>query len=479
MYERDIEMTQIREADENRNITNAASAIITALMTALFAAVWLLFYNSIVFCTHQVLGAVCSILVWTVLYLMFSKTYRAFKIASCAIGETAFSQFLSIGFADLIMWVAGCLAARYYVNILPGAATVVVQVIVGFVWATKAKQYFLNHVQPRECLLLYEKNDEAANARSFAEKIENTYGHLFRITRRFPVGDDLTAVCNEIYRYPVVFIDTINLEKRQRVMKYCIDTGKQVYMTPTVQDVIARGYDVKHFIDTPTLGYNGGFKIKQTYVGKRTLDVIISLLMIVVTSPIMLVAAIAIKIEDHGKILFKQKRVGLNGRVFNILKFRSMVEDAEKDGKPRPCTVGDPRVTKVGKILRSTRADELPQLFNILKNDISLIGPRAERIEQQELYSKELPEFSYRLRVKAGLTGYAQAYGKYNTSPRDKLLMDLLYIEQQSFLTDLKIFFLTVKTVFTPEATEGFDDEKSKAINAKAADENIKETANV
>ena len=142
--------------EENRNITRAASVIITALMTAAFAAVWLIYYNTIVFRTHLFLGAFFSILIWLILYIKFGQVYRAFKIASNAIGETAFSQFLSIGFADLILYIAGCLVARKYVNVLPGAGIVVLQSVLGFFWATRSKQYFLAHVEPRRCLLIYD-----------------------------------------------------------------------------------------------------------------------------------------------------------------------------------------------------------------------------------------------------------------------------------------------------------------------------------
>jgi lipopolysaccharide/colanic/teichoic acid biosynthesis glycosyltransferase len=185
----------------------------------------------------------------------------------------------------------------------------------------------------------------------------------------------------------------------------------------------------------------------------------------------MLIAAIAVKVEDGGDVFFKQARVTRGGKVFNIVKFRSMVMNAEKDGKPRPAIEGDPRITRVGRFIRKTRIDELPQLFNILAGQMSLVGPRAERVEHVELYTKKIPEFKYRLSVKAGLTGYAQIYGKYNTSAQDKLLLDLLYIEKQSLVVDAKIMFLTIKTVFTSESTEGFTDETSKRINQKSIEE--------
>lgn len=467
-------------AEDNRNITRSTSAIITVIMTALFAAVWLFYYNNIVFRTHRFWGAIFSILIWMVLYLVFSRTYRAHKIASCVIGEIAFSQFLSIAFPDFILYVAGCLTARRYMNIFPGAGTVVLQIIVGFIWATKAKQYFLTHVEPRECLLLYDadiNDEERVNARGFTGKLEQSYGHLFHITDRVAVGDDVSEALAEVYQYPVVFLYDMAASKRSEIVKYCVNTGKRVYITPTIEDIIARGYKVKHFVDTPLFAYNGVFKDAQSYPGKRVLDIVVSVLMLIVTSPIMLIAAIAIKLEDGGTVFFKQKRVGQGGKVFDILKFRSMVMDAEADGKPHPAVAGDPRITKVGKILRATRLDELPQIFNILSGDLSLVGPRPERIEHHLLYTKDLPEFSYRLRVPAGLTGYAQIYGKYNTSARNKLLLDLLYIEQQSLLMDLRIIFLTVKIMFTPESTEGFEEDISKMFSEESGAAKTEETA--
>lgn len=464
----------------DRSITNVASMIETMLMTGLFVAVWLLYYNNIVFRTHRKLGAIGAIAVWVILYLIFCKTYRAFKIASSAIVETAFTQFLSVGFADLILYVAACLVARKYINVLPGVVAAFAQVCISFLWATKAKQYFLSHVQPQKCLLIYDSDisdKERMTERTFISKLEQHYGHLFNIVESLPAADMDNVVLAEASNYPVIFLYELPLEKRSRITRYCVDTGKRIYITPTVEDIIARGYDVKHFIDTPLFAYNGSFKTNQTYFGKRTLDIIFSLIMLVITSPIMLVTAIAIKLEDGGSIFFRQARATQGGKIFNVLKFRSMVMDAEKDGKPRPCVAGDSRVTKVGKFIRATRIDELPQIFNILSGNMSWVGPRVERVEHVALFTEEMPQFSYRLRVKGGLTGYAQIYGKYNTSAHDKLLLDLLYIEQQSFLLDMKILFLTVKTVFTPEATEGFDEEMSKAINQKSAEE--KEKANV
>ena len=186
---------------------------------------------------------------------------------------------------------------------------------------------------------------------------------------------------------------------------------------------------------------------------------------LVLTSPILLVVAIAIKLEDHGPVFFKQKRTTIGGAEFDILKFRSMIVDAEKDGKPHPAGEADDRITKVGHVIRPTRIDELPQLINILKGDMSIVGPRPERIEHVKKYTEEIPEFVYRLKVKGGLTGPAQVFGKYNTSPLNKLKMDLFYITNYSLLLDLQILFETVKILAQKESTEGFSEKRQEEMH--------------
>ena len=190
----------------------------------------------------------------------------------------------------------------------------------------------------------------------------------------------------------------------------------------------------------------------------------------IVAAPIMLVVAIAIKIEDRGPVFYKQKRTTRYGETFDILKFRSMIVDAEKAGISIPATGHDPRITKVGRVIRAMRIDELPQILNILKGDMSIVGPRPERVEHVEEYTRKIPEFEYRLKVKGGLTGYAQIYGKYNTGAYDKLRMDLLYIENYSILLDIKLILTTIRIMFSKDSTEGFD---KAAENEKLAQELI------
>lgn len=208
--------------------------------------------------------------------------------------------------------------------------------------------------------------------------------------------------------------------------------------------------------DTPLLLFrNCGLTVEKQVI-KRIFDVVVSGLMLIVLSPLMLIIALLVHFYDGGPVFYKQERLTKDGAVFLVYKFRSMRVDSEKNGA-RLAMKGDSRVTPVGKVLRNIHFDELPQLINIIKGDMSLVGPRPERPEIAAEYTKEIPEFPYRLKVKAGLTGYAQVYGKYNTTPYDKLKLDLTYIENYSFLLDLQLIATTVKILFQKENTEGVD----------------------
>jgi exopolysaccharide biosynthesis polyprenyl glycosylphosphotransferase len=238
---------------------------------------------------------------------------------------------------------------------------------------------------------------------------------------------------------------------------------------PKITDVLLKGSSQLHLFDTPVLLLREySIKIEQRAI-KRLFDIIISLILIVLTSPIMLITAVIIKCYDGGPVLYKQVRCTRDQKEFRIMKFRSMRVDAEKDGVARLASRNDSRITPIGRFIRSCRIDELPQLFNILVGDMSFIGPRPERPEIIKQYLEEMPEFAFRMKVKAGLAGYAQVYGKYNTTPYDKLKLDLTYIENYSIWLDIKLMLLTVKILFTPDSTEGVDENQ---ITASRATEN-------
>ena len=201
------------------------------------------------------------------------------------------------------------------------------------------------------------------------------------------------------------------------------------------------------------------------------MDIVISLAGIILSSPIILITAIAIKIYDGGSVFFRQSRCTIDNKVYQIIKFRSMITDAEKDGVARLATENDDRITPIGHFIRKTRIDEIPQFFNVLKGDMSIVGPRPERPEIIAEYCEQFPEFMYRTKVKAGLTGYAQVFGKYNTTSYDKLKWDLMYIEKFSIWLDLKLIIMTIKIVFMKESTEGLEEGKATANSNENEDE--------
>jgi exopolysaccharide biosynthesis polyprenyl glycosylphosphotransferase len=242
---------------------------------------------------------------------------------------------------------------------------------------------------------------------------------------------------------------------------------------PKIPDIMAQGADLLHLFDTPILLIREYSMTVEQRFFKRMIDIVCAVILVVVSSPFMLITAIAIKLYDGGPVLYKQVRCTRDMKEFKILKFRSMRTDAEKDGVARLAQKNDSRITPIGKFIRKVRIDELPQLFNILKGEMSFIGPRPERPEIIKQYQEEMPEFTFRTKVKAGLAGYAQVYGKYNTTPYDKLKLDLFYIENYSIWLDLKLMLLTLKILFTPDSTEGVEENQTTA--AKVMEKEIKE----
>ena len=188
---------------------------------------------------------------------------------------------------------------------------------------------------------------------------------------------------------------------------------------------------------------------------KRILDIAVAVTALIILSPVILITAVMIKLDSKGPVLYSQERVGLYGKTFFVHKFRSMKQDAEAKCGPVLAAEGDPRITKFGRFMRATRHDELPQLFNVLKGEMSIVGPRPERPFFVKQFIAQKPEYDYRHNVKPGITGLAQIAGKYNTSAYDKLIYDLLYIQDVSVKTDLMIMLQTFKVLLTKSSTEG------------------------
>lgn len=452
---------------ENKRVTNTAKFILNVWNIGLFAVVWFGFYNRYTFDTHWISGGLVTVLVFGIIYTALCNLYKAHRIASSEIGETVFSQVISFGIGDLILYVECCLVYNCYVNIVPGVVTVFVQIVGTAFIVMFAKQYLVKYVPPKKTVIVYGKDVQKDDVEAFERRLMKKYNHLFAVDRVGCEEPEKDLKREEIAEYDVAILYELSGENRGQYISYLMENRKTFYVSPTVEDIMFQGCVPKHLLDTPLMKYDYKYENKSNYLLKRVLDIVFSILILTILSPVLLVIALLIKIEDGGPVFFKQVRCTKDAKVFEILKFRSMIVDAEKYGVT-PCTDKDCRITRIGRIIRKTRLDEMPQFINILKGDMSIVGPRPERVEHVEQYVKEVPEFAYRMKVLGGLTGYAQIYGKYNTSAYDKLRLDLLYIENQSFTLDLKLIMLTVRTMFTPESTEGFEEEKSKDMLEKA-----------
>ena len=292
----------------------------------------------------------------------------------------------------------------------------------------------------------------------------------YAISDAIHVGAGLEKIAEKAKDFEAVIIGDISAKERNDVLKFCYANGIRAYVIPKISDIILMGSDRIHIFDTPfllTRGYSLSFD--QAFA-KRFLDLLIAIPMLILTSPFMLLTAVAIKLYDKGPVFYKQIRCTKNGKQFKIIKFRSMIPNAEKNGGAQLAKANDSRITPIGRFIRSTRIDELPQLFNIIKGDMSFVGPRPERPEIMKEYLENMPEFSFRLRVKAGLTGFAQIYGKYNTVPYDKLKLDLFYIENYSLWLDIKLILMTLKTILKKDATEGISAEQTTAAKENSSD---------
>lgn len=388
--------------------------------------------------------------VYAILLLFLSQMYGGLRIGYLEKGNVLYSQVLSVVLVNVITYLQVALLAKRFLSIVPFLVLFACQVIAICIWTLLANMLFQKLFPPRHMLLIYGNRPSL----TLMHKM-NCRKDRYQIQQVVDIEEGMEKIQEMIGNYDAVVICDVPSQVRNPILKYCYGKGIRVYMTPKISDILIRSAEDVNLFDTPLImARNGRMSIEQAFA-KRLMDIVFAVIACVATSPFMLVTALAVKLQDGGPVLYMQKRLTINGREFYVYKFRSMWMDAEKDGVARLASAGDSRITPVGAIIRKVRLDELPQLFNILKGDMSIVGPRPERPEIAAQYEDEMPEFKYRLRVKAGLTGYAQIFGKYNTTPYDKLKLDLHYIQNYSVMLDVKLMVQTVKILFIKESTEG------------------------
>lgn len=439
-------------------VLRIAKMIDAIMITVPFVLCWYLYYAERVDTPFYAKGNWLMVALYFLLYITFGRVYDAFRISMNRISEIIYSQALAFLVSDGIMYIVIWLLSKHLPNVLPGCAAIAGQLILGTIWALLAHRWYFTVFPPRRTAIIYDMR------KGMTDLIES-YG----LNTKFDVQmtehvEKCIVDLSILHGFQTVFLSGIHSHERNIIIKYCVANDIDVFVIPRVGDVLMSAADHMHMFHLPMLHLRR-YNVNPEYLFmKRLLDIILSGIALVILSPVMLVVAIAIKKTDGGPVFYKQVRLTKDGKTFEILKFRSMRVDAERDGVARLSTgEKDDRVTPVGRVIRACRLDELPQLINILTGDMTIVGPRAERPEIAAKYEEHLPEFALRLQGKAGLTGYAQVYGKYNTTPYDKLQMDLMYLAHPSIIEDFKIMFATVKILFMPESTEGVEDGQTTA----------------
>ena len=449
-----------RKEQYKRILKFGSAAVILLIEVGLYWLLWQLYLNNIIEERFWRRGIWLLSALYGVLLVFFLQTYGGLKIGYLKRGNIIYSHILSLFIVNTIGYFILALIDKRFHSPVSFILLTVVDGIIVCIWVFLFQWIYGVLFPPRRLLVVY----GVRPVFSIMEKI-GARDDKYVIGGSIRIDEGIDKIMAKAKEFEGIVVGDVPSHDRNLILKKCYDSSIRVYMIPKISDILVRSSTNLNLFDTPILlSKNEGLQIDQMAV-KRFIDIVVSLIGIILTSPLFVMFGAAIHLADRGPIFYTQTRLTIDGKLFKIYKFRTMRVDAEKDGVARLAGEADNRITDVGKILRATRLDELPQLFNIIKGEMSLVGPRPERPEIAAEYMEDLPEFAMRLKMKAGLTGYAQVHGKYNTTPYDKLKLDLHYIRNYSLWMDLILIVLTPKVLFMKESTEGVGEGETNANN--------------
>lgn len=452
--------SKINRDQWKRLFSHITAAVMLAVFAGAFGFVWYTFYADIIMLPFYRRGNWVIISIYIILMMLFSNVFGGLRTGYLKRTDTFYSQTLSMICVNIVTYFQISLIARDFTAVLPMFMLTIADIAVLPVWIIATNKLYFSLFPPRRLVIIYGEKAAAELVSKMSRRVDK-----YMICESVSADHSFSEMKDAVDKYEGVILCDMPGQIRNDILKYCFAQKKRVYVAPKISDIIIRGAEEIRLFDTPLLlCRNGGLSPEQRFI-KRLFDLLFGIIAGLFFLPIGIVIAVLIKAEDGGAVFYKQKRLTLDDKVFYVYKFRSMIQNAEQHGA-QLATEDDSRITKVGKILRKCRLDEIPQIINILKGDMSVVGPRPERPELAKQYEKEMPEFDFRLRVKAGLTGYAQVTGLYDTAPLDKLKMDMMYIEQYSLLLDLRIIMMTIKTMIFP----GESNEEAKLHEQQEAD---------
>ncbi|MGN0630435.1 MAG: sugar transferase [Ruminococcus sp.] len=436
--------SKINRDQWKRLFSHVTAAVMLAIFAAAFGIVWYECYSERILLPFYRRGNWVLIIIYVILMLLFSNVFGGLRTGYLRRTDTFYSQTLSMICVNIVTYFQISLIARDFTAPLPMLLLTIADIAVLPVWIIVTNKLYFSMFPPRRLVIIYGDRTAAELVAKMSRRVDK-----YMICESVSADHSFSEMQEAVDKYEGVILCDMPGQIRNDILKYCFAQKKRVYVAPKISDIIIRGAEEIRLFDTPLLlCRNGGLSPEQRFV-KRLFDLLFGIIAGLFFLPIGIVIAVLIKAEDGGPVFYKQKRLTLDDKVFYVYKFRSMIQNAEQHGA-QLATEDDSRITKVGKVLRKCRLDEIPQIINILGGDMSVVGPRPERPELARQYEKEMPEFDFRLRVKAGLTGYAQVTGLYDTAPLDKLKMDMMYIEQYSLLLDLRIIMMTIKTMIFP-----------------------------
>jgi len=395
----------------------------------------------------------------SVLYIL-SRIYNGFSFGSASLQEIILSWVLCLIVANVFQYFMSSLIA---VGLLPlGGFLIILATQIVFVIPMSIginKLYYKQN--PAQSVVLVFGNREKLHE---YQTIISMQRNKFRISRAISKNEPVGAILDVLDEAESVFFLDVDEKTQIWLLEYCYLHNKQTYVLPTFSNILINSASTIWLTNTPIFSLKRPEPDLGVQFVKRAIDITIALTGIILSSLFMITIWVAVRLYDKHPAIYKQTRVTKGGKHFTLYKFRSMRPDAEDDGVPRLTSRDDERITPVGRIIRRTRLDELPQLFNVLSGSMSIVGPRPERPEIAEQYEEIYPNFAFRTKVKAGLTGFAQIYGRYNTAPEEKLFLDIMYIETFSILEDLRLILQTIKVVFNFSSTEGIETGTTTAL---------------
>ena len=399
-----------------------------------------------------------TISTFCVLTVVFSRIYGGFHIGRQKSRPIIYQMSLSVFLTDLITYLQLQIMnvnannnqslEFFSVDFLLLLGAVVIQILAITAFTYLGNYFFFSINPPKKCCVVT-AND--GDREAICSKIR-----IFH--KQFVIRDCVNCTSSQLHekirQNDTIILFHLPAKENQEIIEYCYKCQKEIYFDLSIASVLAQKSGSFLLDDVVMTAHTrNGLNLRQRFF-KRALDLFCASVGLVICSPLMLATAIAIKLDDGGSVFYKQKRMTRGDKVFEIYKFRTMREAAA--AVEYSAVKDDDRITRVGAVLRRFRIDELPQLINILVGDMSVVGPRPEMLTNFNKYVENMPEYQYRCRVKAGLTGYAQISGKYNTSPRDKLMMDIYYIEEYSLWLDIKLILKTLTVFFKQDSTEAF-----------------------